>query len=192
MNKKIWIYALWLALCVLSVWGCQSATHDQAQQLSPKQQQKALIDSLKVVMKEQFKEVPGSSNLLVLENLAGAYLEYCQNHPTDSLAAVYYFEAAQLYAAFLRKHRKAIGLFNHVYEQYPDFDQRPMALFMSANTSHDMGDTTTALQNFNKFIEAHPKHPFAKDARQMIRFIRMTPKQMEDFFNKKADSLSSN
>ena len=92
------------------------------------------------------------------------------------------FKSAQIFDGMLNDKQKAAQIYQRIYDNYENYDNRPMMLFYRGNSLHDMGDTTAAINVLQTFIAKYPEHEFSDDAKNLIRFIRMNESDLEKFF----------
>jgi len=84
-------------------------------------------------------------------------------------------------AFFLKQYEEGIRLFENLYNNYPDNELAPFALFQMG-FAHEtyLGDKQKALQLYKDFEKAYPKHEFNEAIKQLKMYIEQTP---EEVFN---------
>jgi outer membrane protein assembly factor BamD (BamD/ComL family) len=130
------------------------------------------VDSLENEIKKAIANNPTETDIKLAMYTLEAYQFFVIDYPKDSLAPSYLFKGAQLYEGALRDKVKALEWYQQIYAQYPESKVRPMALFHKGNVLQEIGDTTNAIKSFKTFMVKYPQHPFAKDAENMITYIR--------------------
>lgn len=109
----------------------------------------------------------------LIKELIQVYEFRVADYPKDEKSAAYLFNAAQRYEMDLLDYKNAISRYQQVYDEYEEYENRPMALFHIGNAYHSLNDTTNAVAIFKKFQVEFPHHDFADDAQGMINYIRI-------------------
>lgn len=97
-----------------------------------------------------------------------------------------YVEMAKLYQGRALKglseresYLKAVEYYKKVYEDYPDLEEAPGALFMcgflQANVLHDL---TTAEKTYKLFLEKYPNDELAASAKSELDNLGLTPEEI--------------
>src|SRR5687768_10818650 len=95
----------------------------------------ARIDSLQPHIRDSVKAGAAPDVRLSMYTIQ-AYEYFAHDFPKDSLAPGYLFKAAQNYEGVLNDYPKAIQVYEHAYEKYPEYKRRPMLLFHQGNLYH--------------------------------------------------------
>ena len=148
------------------------------------QRDRIRIDSLEQLVRQEVKQQKDPDIRLAMYAIQ-AYQYYAADYPQDTVVADYHFKSAQLYEGVLRDYKRAIEIYGQVYEKYPDYRKRPMALFLQGNLYHELQDNANAIRAFSEFKTQYPKHAFADDAEGMINYIRMDPGKRDKLFGGK-------
>ncbi len=110
----------------------------------------------------------------VLQN----YLTFIAAYPADTLCDDYAFKAASV-AKGLGHHHQAIQLYEKIYNEYPDFDQREYCLYMVAFTyDYDLKNVEKAKAAYQKVIEEMPGHQFAIDAQVALDNLGLSDEEL--------------
>lgn len=117
--------------------------------------------------------------------LIQAYLNFAEEHPTDTAAPHYLFKAADL-SMSLGDALKAINLYNKIIFTYPEFDRNPQCLFLIAfiyeNYLQNYGKAKEVYENF---LKQYPNHDFADDAQISIQNLGKSPEELIREFEEK-------
>ena len=139
------------------------------------------IDSLETkIYENEIKDIP---NEQLTRLMISSYEGYANLFHEDTISAQYLYNAARLYENVLRDNSKAANLYGRVYESYPTYSKHSFMLFAMGNAYHSLGDTSKAVEIFNKFINEYSTNEFADDAKGMIKFMRMTKDEVDQMFN---------
>lgn len=96
-----------------------------------------------------------------------------------------YLEMKAKYLAAMGKNKEALVVYDDIYSNYKDYENRPDALFMIAFIYEtNIGDKEKAKQMYKRFIDEFPEDEFAKDAKFSIENMDKTPEELMDMFNK--------
>ena len=140
-------------------------------------------------IEDSISEYAAVLDTVVAENLTTLYLNFSDKYPTDSLAPVYLFKAADIQSNLLHTER-AISLFNRVIDSYPDFEEVPMCYFLIGNAYELNDQYDEARAAYQLFIDKYPDHFMAEQTRIMLPRVGMTPEEMlEDILANAADSI---
>lgn len=116
--------------------------------------------------------------------LLSAYQNFAVKYPHDSLAPENLFKAAGLAVGF-KKGIQAIGLYESIINQYPEYVRLPDCYFMEAFTYENVLENIgKANEYYNKFLAKYPEHDLADDAQAAIKFLGKTPEEMIIEFEK--------
>lgn len=151
-------------------------------------QQKTLlikkIDSSEAIIRHDVRNARNPDAQLAFDAY-NLYSDFAKKYPADSLTPVYLFNMAQLQGGVLENPEKAADIYEGIWNNYPNYKQRPEALFFAANSLHDSGDTTAAIELFNKFAAYHRFHPFADDAKGLVKMLSMNKQELKAFLSEK-------
>lgn len=118
--------------------------------------------------REKAYENPKSLNRRESYELMEAYVAYEDRFGNRENAPEYLFQAARI-AMSEELTVEAIRYFDRVYNEYPKFEQRAVALFYKAfvleNLAKNLEEAKTA---YESFISEYPTHEFADDAQASL------------------------
>ncbi len=122
--------------------------------------------------------------------LLGAYQNFSAKYPDDSLAPVYLYKTAGL-AMGLNRGKQAIGLYESVIQNFPEYKRIPECYFMLAFAYENMlGNTGKANELYNEFLIKYSDHELADDARTAIKFLGKSPVEIVSDLDKlNADTI---
>ena len=116
-----------------------------------------------------------------------AFTRLAYECPDDSVSPIYLIKAAQV-AQAIRNVPQAKTALDKCIADYPNFKDRPAALFLLAQ----LYDETTYLNNeleakklYQKIIDEYPKSPWADNAKGALKFIGKSDKQIIEELEKK-------
>jgi len=173
-----------LILLVLSISFMWSCYNKEKQPLSKKQQARHRVDSLENLFAQSLQNSEKLDIKLAMYTIQ-AYEYYAADYPQDANSPLYLSKAAQNYHNILLDYKKAIKIYEHIYNHYPQYNNRSMMLFLQGSAYHELQDTTNAINKLKLFIKSYPGHDFADDAEGLIRFMRLSEEELDEFFGKK-------
>jgi tetratricopeptide (TPR) repeat protein len=147
------------------------------------------IEKITKLEKQVFDTVNFQLRKPVADNLIKLYGKFAENYQTDSLTPIYLFKKADLLAQ-MKQFNKSIKIYDKIYKNYPDFNQRAEALFLEA-TLYDnvLKNTTMAAVKYKEFIKEFPNHELRDDAEKSLMFLGKTPEEIIKILQQTADSL---
>ncbi|MCW5908537.1 MAG: tetratricopeptide repeat protein [Chitinophagales bacterium] len=148
-----------------------------------KQQETALMEEAK----------KGKVDSLAVSKLLQAYETFAEKYPGDTIAANFLFKAADFYR-YMQKPLKSIGIYEKIFDNYPDFEKRPYALFLQGFIyENEVGNIHNARLKYELFLKEFPQHPIAKDVEFTLKNLGKTPEQIMQEFEaaQKADATRS-
>ncbi|TXB62162.1 tetratricopeptide repeat protein [Phaeodactylibacter luteus] len=172
--KKIWL----LYLFALAFTSCQSDTPAEGTDSMDQDQLSESILALSATLKKQMDSPTldtATAQALVAQSIA-----YGERFPKDSLTPRFLFEAAAV-ARGMGDFQQAVETWGHISMDYPDYEKAPESIFFQAFTyDNDLRDTSRARKYYEFFLEQHPKHPIAGDARMLLEIIKTgkTPEEV--------------
>ncbi len=112
------------------------------------------------------------------EEFISRCVEYAEAHPGDTASAQLYFEAGNV-ANSLRQYRRAIELWEKVWQLYPETEVAPHALFRDGFTSENwLKDRYKAKYYYELFLHKYPRHDFVSGIRDLLSVIDRDPEEM--------------
>lgn len=143
----------------------------------------AKIDSLETLLfaPSEAKADPQAGMQLVKE-----YAKYYQHaEPKDSVAIDMLFKAGEV-SMGIGQGNLAVKYFKTISKDHAAFYKSPEALFLCGFCEENLNrDTADARFYYEKFIEQHPEHVLAEDARFSIQNMKMTDEQLIEMFEQK-------
>lgn len=122
--------------------------------------------------------------------LLDVYLLYARTKPLDPLAPEYLLRAAGIKTA-LNDPQGALVLYDRIIKDYPSWDRSADAYYLKAFTlDNGMHIKGLAQQAYQEVIDRFPRHPFAKDAAQMIENLNYTDDELIARFKRMNDSIA--
>lgn len=106
------------------------------------------------------------------------YVRYSDSLPSDSLAPIYLFKAADI-SMFQQEGGQTIAILDRILEKYPQHELAAMSLFMKA-FAYDtrLNDTASARIYYQQFVNKYPNDEFADDALNAIQNIGKSPEEL--------------
>ena len=111
------------------------------------------------------------------DELTDMYISFADKFPADSLTPQFLLKAAEVQSNVLHTER-AIGLFDRVIEDYPDFEDLPICYFLKGKAYEDNSQYDEAKQAYQTFVDKYPDHYMAEQTRLMIPRVGMSPEEM--------------
>lgn len=120
----------------------------------------------------------GKVDSVAVNKLLKAYETFAEKYPGDTTAANFLFKAADFYR-YLQKPLKSIGIYEKIFDNYPDFEKRPYALFLQGFIyENELGNIHNARLKYELFLKEFPEHPIAKDVEFALKNLGKTPEQL--------------
>lgn len=179
MTEAMRRIALPFLLLTLALSSCKE---DRA--AAPLQQDKLeVIDSLETILFADDGTLDNSDAAMMLVR---HYSKYYQNCKQDSLGIDMLFKAGEV-SMGLGEGRLAVKYFTTVAEQHPDFNKAPEALFLAAFCEENLNrDTQQADFFYAEFLNKHPDHPLAIDARFSRENLGKSEEELIKMFEQRA------
>ena len=157
------------------------------------------IDRINSLESRIYSEKAVTFNKASSDSLLKMYEDFIVQFPSDSLAPVYLFRAANL-TMTAGDGNKAISLLDQFILKYPGHPKAPVCLFFKAFVYENLlRNLPMARENYLLYIEKFPNGEFVKDANMSVRNLGKTPEQMIMEFEamqkydsvRKADSIAN-
>lgn len=185
---------LYVAIVGAVLVGCGSSEENQNQETTD-----AAIKLDKLNEKNLLAEVERREKLLNgdedgMENgraraLMDAYVAYATRFDNYENAAEYLFKAGEI-AMGINMTSESIKYLDKVYNNYPDYERRPYALFLRAFVLENQANNLDEAERvYTQFIEEYPQHEMADDAKYSIDNMGKSPEELIREFEKK-DSIA--
>ncbi len=107
------------------------------------------------------------------ERTATQFVDACEAHallmPNEDSSIEYLHKAGET-ARSIRSFRKAISIYDWLYEKYPSDSRSSQALFLKAFTfDNDLRDLTTAKSLYEEYLEKYPNDDFFDDTQFLLK-----------------------
>ncbi|MFK7809144.1 MAG: tol-pal system YbgF family protein [Saprospiraceae bacterium] len=104
--------------------------------------------------------------------------QFATAFPDDPKASGYLFMSGEV-ARSIGRYEDAINIFSKVEKDYVDHEKAPSALFLKAFTyEENLNDTALAKKHYNEFLEKYPNHQLAKEVKQLLAVIDVSPEEL--------------
>jgi len=162
MKKSIFISIL----VVVSMVSCINVTETT--------QKDVLTKNIETHENKYFSEEQYQAKRADLDSMIVLYSEFTDKYNDDSLTVFYMYKKANLFTA-TQDYKSAIKTYDKICKNYPDFIDRPKALFFQAMIYGDnLKNEVLAEQKYNEFIADYPNHELRDDAEKSIEFLGKT------------------
>jgi len=109
--------------------------------------------------------------------LIDAYDNFSKTYPSHSKTPEFIFNAGR-YCMSYNQAEKAVGFFERLIENHPDYEKLPDSYFLKAFVyDSQMNNIPKARAAYETLIEKYPDHPLAQDAEHLISLLG---KSLED------------
>ena len=116
----------------------------------------------------------GPVDRLKAQELIQAYENYANVYPDDSLAPEYLYKSGEI-AMNLQMSGRAVGSFQKILNNYPDFDKAALCIFLQAFIyENQMQQYDESRKLYREFLEKYPEHELAEDALVSIQNMCLT------------------
>lgn len=150
------------------IFGCGTGNSDSG---SPTPQKIADLEAKLFGQEEEYN----TKDALELMHL---YIRYSDSLPSDSLAPIYLFKAADI-SMFQQEGGKTIVILDRILGKYPKHELAAMSLFLKAFTFDTrMNDTASARVFYQQFVNKYPDEEFTDDAINALRNLGKTPEEL--------------
>lgn len=191
MRKVLFILGIISSLTFASCG--QKANEEQTEEKAYVSLEKMSIETLEEEIAKREKVLNQDKNGIDSKNasdLMEAYTVYAVRFPNRANSADRMFKAAEL-AMSLNHTIQAIKYFAKVYNEYPDYEKRPYALFLKAFVLENQArDYVQAESVYQEFLRLYPGHDMADDAEYSIQNMGKTPEELIREFEKQ-DSIKA-
>jgi TolA-binding protein len=117
------------------------------------------------------------------------YNQLATDFPDDTKAPEYLFKAGEV-SMGINMDFDAIGYFQRIERDYPNFDKAPHALFLQAFIwDNKLNDDGKAEFIYKQFLEKYPNHEMAKDAKFSLDNLGKSDEELIKEFEKKQQSV---
>jgi tetratricopeptide (TPR) repeat protein len=134
----------------------------------------AEIDSLEV----QVGSEGDQPTEITARKLMGAYLDFAIYQSKDDRVPEFLFRAGE-WARYIGRKKKAVEVFQQVYDNYPDYDRRIEALnWVAFICDFETGQKEEARAAYQKLANQHADHPLGKDAQARLQTIDLSDEEL--------------
>lgn len=173
MKKNIFI-SLALAIFLFS---CIDVTE--------KNQKDILSKNIELHENRYFATEQYQANKVDLDSMITLYSEFIDRYSDDSLTVFYKYKKANMYTA-IQDYSSAVKTYDEICNNYPNFINRPKALFFQAMIYGDnLKNEILAEQKYREFIADYPNNEFRDDAEKSIEFLGKTDAEIIEMLTKK-------
>jgi len=147
-------------------------------------------ETVKVVTEESIEKIIDElkeSNTIDKEKV-GELIEsidvFSEENPTNKNTPKH-LELKAKYLGAMGQNAEALKVYNDIYTNYKQYENRPDALFMMAFLyENNMLNKEKAKEYYQKYLNEFPNEDFAKDAKFSLDNIDKTPEELMEMFNK--------
>lgn len=160
------------------------------QQSDSKQNLRQAINQYKDSLKQSDKRENAKRYARKIARKAGKYKD---QYPSDTMAPKYLYMLGDLHYSYLNNKEKALKNLKELWENYPNHEKAPLALFTSGFYYEQQNKKEMAEKQYKLFLKKYPNHKLAEDVRLSKKRLGMSPKeQLQNALEKrrKKDSLS--
>lgn len=153
------------------------------------------MEKIKALEKTVFNDASGLNKEQAAQ-LVTLYDDFATSYPKDSQAATCLYKAAEM-CINLNKGNEAIGYFDRVIKDYPDYPRLPEAYFLKGFVYEiSLMNLNKAREAYTVFVQKYPNHELTDDAQISLNNLGKTPEQIlleaqEKAEKAKADSLAA-
>lgn len=121
----------------------------------------------------------GNLNKEAVPAVVEKFCKFVEQNPDDATAPQWLFKALQIEIK-TEESEKAIEICNKLVEKYPDYENTPAALVMTASEVYDsqLHDLDNARATYERVISEYPGSDWAKNAEMMIEYLGLTPEEI--------------
>ena len=176
MKRIAYLFAL-LALAVAI--GCGESTEKEtAVEAPPVDEKQLLLDSI-AELENSLKNVQkiGQRQSEAFA-VVSCYKLFADKYRDDARAAEYLFRGGDV-AVGLKQYTLALHFYERIYKDFPDYDKRPMALFLQAFIKDSyMKDFEEARALYEQCIEEFPNDRVAEDSKGALEFLGLSEEEL--------------
>lgn len=148
----------------------------------------SIKSSLNDLRMKMFNDSTGRIDFAKANQFIHSAETYADNMKADPEAPQLLHRAGET-ARSIRDFNKALSIYDKIYEQFPNFEKAPQALFLKAFTlDNDLKNTEAARELYQQFLEKHPDNEFADDTQFLLENLGKDDEEIIQSFQKKQDS----
>jgi len=179
-----------MALLAVFAWSCSSSSDSESAEGEKKEgfeEKYTKTERLKIIDELEAKAFGADTvkpKKALANDLMRNYFEYKNLYPKDSVSPEFLFKGGQV-AMSIGKYRKAIEVFNVIYEGYPNYDKRVESLNLVAfNYDYNLNDRNQARKVYEFIVQNFPEHHLAEDAAARLTTLNMNDQELIEHFEK--------
>jgi tetratricopeptide (TPR) repeat protein len=177
MKNVVWILALTLFL-----FSCTSKQKEAKKKEMIKKIESVEKDFMGYIGKGQLNYEKGKE----LENL---YDSYITDYPRDTVVPKIIYNAGSIKLKYMNDINGAINFFKRLKENYPKYEQTPMAIYTLAYIYNDRKrDFDKARENYQYLIDHYPNHFLAEESKILIVNVGKTDEDLWKYIQEKNNS----
>ena len=147
----------------------------------------ARINELEKKMAEDSLSIPDKE---LMGNLIALYAEFGEKFPENEKAADFLFSAGRLSMSG-NQPDKAIGFFDTIIKNYPNYNKLPDCYFLKAFVyDNQLSNLPLARKTYEDLIEKYPKHELSYQASQLLLILGKDLEEVVEGFEKQKDTLA--
>jgi len=147
----------------------------------------ARINELEKKMAEDSLSIPDKD---LMNNLIALYAEYGEKFPEKEKAPEFLFSAGRL-SMSCNQPDKAIGFFDTIISNYPDYTKLPDCYFLKAFVyDNQLSNLPLARKTYEQLIERYPKHELSYQASQLLLILGKDLEEIVNGFENKGDTVA--
>ncbi len=151
--------------------------------------QEALLAKVNEFEGKVFKQ-DGTMDVTNANLLIEGYILFGDSYPEAAESANLLFKAAEV-SLGMNQAPRALGLYQKVYKNYPEFEKRPFALFLQAFIyENNLGRLDDAKLTYEKFLVEFPDHAMVDDATYSLANLGKSPDELIKEFEAKSKKES--
>jgi outer membrane protein assembly factor BamD (BamD/ComL family) len=121
-----------------------------------------------------------------LNELMDLYLNFIENHPTDSTSPQYLYKAVNL-AMGMNNGPKAMELVDRTLNEYPNSSKQAETIFLKAYIYENLlSNLGLAQKTYRDFLSRYPDHELSDDAEAALMNLGKSPEELVREFEARA------
>ncbi len=171
-----------VATLILIFYSCKNET----KKIDIADSKESLLNQVDSIEKLLFSYEAGSlASNQAAAKIVKLYNQLATDFPDDPKAPEYLFKAGEV-SMGINMDFDAIGYFQRIERDYPNFNKSPHALFLQAFIwDNKLNDDAKAEFIYKKFLEKYPQHEMAKDAQFSLENLGKSDDELIKEFEQK-------
>lgn len=112
-----------------------------------------------------------TTDTVAANQLVKLYLQFVDRFPDDTLSPLYLFKAANLMVG-MGHLDQAVGTFDRVIDNYPDFGDMPLCYVFKAMALENASRPEEAAKTYEVFLQQFPDHFLATSISALLPMVR--------------------